>query len=142
MVRAAQILHKHVFLSVNNPRTPMSETQTRVQQLCGGVDCESVTGMVLAGSERWLCLIEGATEQVLDLSAALERQERPRQWHLLMTNSNARARMFPQHRLGWRNGCTPLEMAAFLSDLRRGPSRNQIWHVPLDAIFELLEPVE
>jgi hypothetical protein len=142
MVRSAQILHKHVFLSVNNPRTPMPDTQTRVQQLCAGVGRESVTGMVLAGSERWLCLLEGSAEQVQELSAGIERLERPSQWHLLMTNANARGRMFPQHRLGWRNGCTPLEMAAFLSDLRRSPSRSQLWHIPLDTIFGLLEPVE
>jgi Sensors of blue-light using FAD len=142
MVRPAQILHKSVFLSVNNPRTPMADTQAGVQQLCASAEARSVTGMVLAGCDRWLCFLEGHAAEVAALSAAIAQHERPRQWHVLMSNPQTKVRMFPQHRIGWRNDCTPLEMAAFLSDLRRSTSRSQIWHIPLDSIFELLEPSE
>lgn len=142
MVRSAQILQKSVFLSVNNPRTPMADTQARMQALCASAPMYSVTGMVLAGSERWLCCLEGDAAQVEQIVAAVERLERPRQWHLLMTNNHAKVRMFPQHRLGWRNGCSPLEMAAFLSDLSRSPLRGLVWHIPLDNIFAMLEPAE
>lgn len=142
MVRAAPIIQKSVFLSVNNPRTPMAETQSRVLAVRAGANADSISGMVLAGSERWLCCLEGEAAQVQSIIAMLEQQERPRQWHLLMTNSHVKTRMFPQHRLGWRNGCTPLEMAAFLSDLNRSASRTQIWHIPLHDIFALLEPAQ
>ena len=142
MVRTAQSLQKTVFLSVNNPLTPMADTQAWVQQMCAQVHASSVTGMVLAGAERWLCLMEGEAEQVGAMLAMMQRHARPRQWHVLMSDQRARARMFPQHRMGWRNACTPLEMAAFLSDLRRHPGRTQAWHFSLNDIFAMLEPVE
>jgi Sensors of blue-light using FAD len=142
MVRSAQILYKSVFLSVNNPRTPMSDTQDRVQRLCTSPGTDSVTGMVLAGRERWLCYFEGDALEITAMTAAIEQHERPRQWHMLMTDVHAKERMFPHRRIGWRNDCTPLEMAAFLSDLQRNPSNSQVWQVPISHIFELLEPVE
>jgi Sensors of blue-light using FAD len=142
MVRSAQILYKSVFLSVNNPRTSMADTQDRVQQLCTSPGTDSVTGMVLAGRERWLCYLEGDALGINAINAAIERHDRPRQWHKLMSDGHAKGRMFPQHRIGWRNDCSPLEMAAFLSDLQRTPSPSQVWHVPINHICELLEPVE
>jgi Sensors of blue-light using FAD len=142
MVRSAQILYKCVFLSVNNPRTPMADTQDRVEQLCTSAGAGSVTGMVLAGRERWLGFLEGDALEVNAVVAAIERHERPRRWYKLMTDGDAKGRMFPQHRIGWRNDCSPLEMAAFVSDLQRNPSQSQVWQIPLIHIFELLEPLE
>jgi hypothetical protein len=142
MVRSAQILYKSVFLSVNNPRTPMPETQDRVQRLCTSPGTDNVTGMVLAGRERWLCYLEGDALEIAAITAAVERHEKPRQWHMLMTDVQAKGRMFPNQRIGWRNDCAFLEMAAFLSDLQRNPTRSQIWQTPIPDIFELLEPME
>jgi Sensors of blue-light using FAD len=140
MVRSAQTIYKTAFLSVNNPRTPMADTQAWVLQWVARACLNGVTGMVLAGPDRWLCLLEGSEAQVTTLAAAIERHERPKQWHLLMTDSRAKVRMFPQHRLGWHSQATPLEMAAFLGDLRRNPARSQTWHATIDEVLPLLEP--
>ena len=142
MVRTAQTIYKTAFLSVNNPRTPMADTQAWVLQWVARAGSSSVTGMVLAGPDRWLCLLEGLEAQVTVLTAAIESHERPKHWHVLMTDSRAKARMFPQHRLGWIGLATPLEMAAFLGDLRRNTARSQIWHATVDEILPLLEPKE
>ena len=135
-------LYKTVFLSVNNSLTPMSDTQARVLEWAGRSAASSITGMALAGHDRWLCLLEGDQPQVSALVNVIKRHERSRPWTLLMTEPRAKLRMFPQHRLGWQNHATPLEMAAFLSDLRRLPSRSQVWHASHHETAALLEPVE
>jgi Sensors of blue-light using FAD len=142
MVRNAEVIYTCVFLCISNPRTSMTETQTRAQQLRNGASTDSVTGMVLAAKERWLCYLEGNATQVKDFAIALERIEQPRHWHLLMHNSQSKQRSFPQHALGWRNASTPLEMAAFICDLKRNTSHDQIWHVPFEQIVQLFEPSE
>jgi hypothetical protein len=142
MVRSAQLIQKTVFLSVNNPLNPMEEIQDWVEKLCARLAAHSVTGMVLAGSDRWLCLLEGEAVHVEAIVQSIQRHIRPREWHVLMTDERARVRMFPQHRVGWRSNCSPLEMAAFLSDLRRQTSRTQLWHVKVNDVSALLEPVE
>jgi hypothetical protein len=142
MVRSAQTIYKTAFLSVNNPRTPMADTLAWVLQRVARNCSSSVTGIALAGQDRWLCLLEGSEAQVSTLAVEIERQERPKQWHVLMTDSRAKARMFPQHRLGWHSQATPLEMSAFLGDLRRNTARSQIWHASIDEILPLLEPKE
>jgi hypothetical protein len=142
MVRSAQLIQKTVFLSVNNPLTPMAETHTEVAQLMERVDLRGVTGVVLAGLERWLCMLEGEHAQVQTATALLEGHLRPKQWHVLMSDSRAKLRMFPGSNLHWRSRCSHLEMAVFLSDLRRVPSRSQHWHVGVDQTLRLLEPAE
>lgn len=142
MVRPAQPIYKTAFLSINNPLTPMADTQAWALQWVGRAVCGSVTGMVLAGQDRWLCLLEGSDVQVSALANAMQRRERPKQWLLLMTDPRAKMRMFPQHRLCWRDGATPLEMAAFLGDLRRHTARSQVWHADVNTVLPLLEPAE
>lgn len=140
MVRTAQTLHNAVFLSVNNPLTQGADTQSWMQQLLDHAQASSVSAMVLAGPDRWLCLIEGPVAQVSQITAAMQRHLRPREWYVLSTNEHAGERMYPQHRMGWRSDATPLEMAAFLSDIGRYASRTQTWHISLRDAFELLEP--
>jgi hypothetical protein len=113
MVRTAQLIQKTVFLSVNNPLTPMAETHTEVAQLMERVDLRGVTGVVLAGLERWLCMLEGEHAQVQTATALLEGHLRPKQWHVLMSDSRAKLRMFPGSNLHWRSRCSHLEMAVF-----------------------------
>ncbi len=120
----------------------MADSQAWVYQMCARAGASSVTGMVLAAQDRWLCMLEGQLAQVEALAAAIERRERSRQWVVLMTNPRARERMFPQHHVGWRNGATPLEMTAFLSDLRRHSSRSQIWHISVEDAAPLFESDE
>jgi Sensors of blue-light using FAD len=140
MVRPAQLIQKTVFLSVTNPLTQMTDTQAWVQQACAREGASSLTGMVLAGSDRWLCLLEGEQLQVDAMTRAIQLHVRPREWHVLMTDSRAKTRLFPQQRVGWRPDCTLLEMAAFLSDLRRYTSRSQLWHINDHQVAALLEP--
>ncbi len=140
MVRSAQLIQKTVFLSVNNPLTPMSDIQSWVEAMCGLDTASSVTGMVMAGSDRWICLFEGQESQVEGITQAIRQHVRPRQWHVLMTDARARVRMFPDSAVGWRNGCNLLEMSAFLSDLRRHTSPTQQWHTDANAVSALLEP--
>jgi hypothetical protein len=140
MVRSAQLIQKTVFLSVNNPLTPMSEIQTWVEALCALDTANSITGVAMAGSDRWVCLLEGLEPQVEAITQAIRLHLHPRQWHVLMTDARARVRMFPGRAVGWRNGCNMLEMSAFLGDLRRHTSRTQHWHTDANALFALLEP--
>lgn len=140
MVRSAQLIQKTVFLSVNNPLTPMSDIQTWVEAMCALDTASSITGIVMAGSDRWICLFEGLESEVEAITQAIRLHLRPRQWHVLMTDARARVRMFPNRAVGWRNGCNLLEMAAFLSDLRRHTSRTQQWHTDANAVSVLLEP--
>lgn len=140
MVRSAQLIQKTVFLSVNNPLTPMSDIQTWVEAMCALDTASSITGIVMAGSDRWICLFEGLESEVEAITQAIRLHLRPRQWHVLMTDARARVRMFPNRAVGWRNGCNLLEMAAFLSDLRRHTSRTQHWHTDAHAVSVLLEP--
>jgi Sensors of blue-light using FAD len=140
MVRSAQLIQKTVFLSVNNPLTAMSDIQTWVEAMCALDTANSITGIVMAGSDRWICLFEGSEPQVEAITQAIRLHVRPRQWQVLMTDARARARMFPNSAVGWRNGCNLLEMAAFLSDLRRHTSRTQHWHTDVKALSALLEP--
>lgn len=142
MVRTAQSIYKTAFLSINNPLTPMADTQAWALQWVARAACSSVTGMVLAGQDRWLCLLEGSDTEIRALVNAVERRERPKQWLVLMTDTRAKSRMFPQHRLGWGSGATPLEMAAFLGDLRRNTARSQVWHADVHTVLPLLEPAE
>lgn len=142
MAKAAPLIHKTVFLSVNNPLNQMADSQAWVRQLSVRVGASSVTGMALAGHDRWLCMLEGELAQVEAMAAAIERRERPKQWTVLMTNPRTRERMFPQHRIGWSDGATPLEMTAFLSDLRRHSSRSQIWHISVEDAASLFESDE
>jgi Sensors of blue-light using FAD len=139
MVRSAQLIQKTVFLSVNNPLTPMSDIQTWVAAMCALDTANGITGIVMAGSDRWICLFEGPEPQVEAITQAIRLQLRPRQWHVLMTDARARLRMFPNRTVGWRNGCNLLEMAAFLSDLRRNTSRTQYWHTDANTLWALLE---
>ncbi len=139
MTKAAQLIHKTVFLSVNNPLNQMADSQAWVRQLCARAGASSVTGMALAAHDRWLCMLEGELAQVVALEAAIKRRERPKHWVVLMTNPRARERMFPQHRVGWSNDATPLEMVAFLSDLRRHSSRSQVWHISVEDAAPLCE---
>ncbi len=140
MVRSAQLIQKTVFLSVNNPLMPMSDIQQWVEGMCVLESVNSITGIVLAGADRWVCLLEGEENQVEAMTQAMRLHLRPRQWHLLMTDARARVRMFPQRRVGWRNDCNLLEMSAFLSDLRRHTSRTQLWHIDANALSAVLEP--
>ncbi len=140
MVRSAQLIQKTVFLSVNNPLTPMSDIQAWVEAMCALDTASSITGIVMAGSDRWICLFEGVEPEVEAITQAIRLHLRPRQWHVLMTDARARVRMFPNRAVGWRNGCNLLEMAAFLSDLRRHTSRTQHWHTNASAVSILLEP--
>ncbi len=59
-----------------------------------------------------------------------------------MGDSRARSRMFVQKPLAWRSGCSLLEMAVFLNDLRRYSSRTQAWHVDARSALALLEPAD
>jgi Sensors of blue-light using FAD len=140
MARAAQLIQKTVFLSVNNPLTPMSDIKTWVEAMCALDTANSITGIVMAGSDRWICLFEGLEPQVEAITQAIRLHLRPRQWHVLMTDARARVRMFPNSAVGWRNDCNMLEMAAFLSDLRRHTSRTQHWHTDANTLSALLEP--
>jgi Sensors of blue-light using FAD len=140
MVRLAQLLQTTVFLSVDNPLTQMADTQAWMQGLAAQAGSSSVTGMVLAGSDRWLCLLEGEPAHVESMALTIERHVRPRAWHILMTDAQATVRFFPQHRIGWRADSTLLEMAAFLGDLRRAASSSQVWHTSTHAVAALLEP--
>jgi hypothetical protein len=142
MVRPAQPIHKTVFVSVNNPLTPMAETQLWVQQVLLAAPAPGVTGIVLAGTDRWLCLLEGDATQLTAMTRGIERQQRPRQWQVLMSDSRARSRMFVQQPVVWRSGCSLLEMAVFLNDLRRYSSRTQVWHVDAHSALALLEPAD
>lgn len=140
MARPAQLIQKTVFLSVNNPLTPMSDIQTWMEAMCALGTANSITGVVMAGSDRWICLLEGLEPQLEAITQAIRLHLRPRQWHVLMTDARARVRMFPHGAVGWRNGCNMLEMSAFLSDLRRHVSRTQLWHTDANALLALLEP--
>ncbi len=141
MVRStAHLIQKTVFLSVNNPRTPMAEAQLLVQGLIDSLGAADVSGIVLAGTERWLCLIEGPAAQVEEVTSAIELKLRPKEWHVLMTDARARARMFPDLRIGWRSGCSHLEMVALVSDLRRHGTRTQLWFFDANETLHLLEP--
>jgi Sensors of blue-light using FAD len=140
MVRLAQLLQTTVFLSVDSPLTQMADTQAWMQGIATQAGTHSVTGMVLASSDRWLCLLEGEPAHVDALALTIQRHIRPRAWHLLMTDTHATTRFFPQHRIGWRADSTLLEMAAFLGDLRRAASTSQIWHTSAHAVAALLEP--
>lgn len=139
MVRTAQLIYKTVFLSVNNPRTHMPDTQMWVEQWVAHTRASSVTGLAMAAADRWLCLLEGEMAQVQALLAAIERHERPKLWMLLMYEAHAKCRVFPQHRLNWRNDATPLEMGLFLSDVRRHASHTQVWHTSVEDTLPLLE---
>lgn len=140
MVRPALLIQRTVFLSVNNPLMNMADTQAWVQQLSARATASSVTGVVLAGCDRWACLLEGEHTQVELMVQAVQRYIRPKQWHVVMTDDRAKVRLFPHHRVVWRADCTMLEMAFFLSDLRRNTSRSQIWHLNTHALAALLEP--
>lgn len=140
MVRFAQLLQTTVFLSVDNPLTQMADTQAWMQEMAAQAGTSKVTGMVLAGSDRWLCLLEGEPAHVEALALTIQRHVRPRAWHVLMTDVQAPIRYFPQHRIGWRADSTLLEMAAFLGDLRRAASPSQVWHTSAHAVAALLEP--
>ncbi len=140
MVRSAQLIYKTVFLSVNNPRTPMADIQAWVESTCALDTASTITGLVLAGSDRWICLFEGLEPQVLAITQAMRLHLHPRQWHVLMTDARVRVRMFPQRPVGWRHGCNLLEMAAFLNDQRRQTSRTQHWYTDTNALSALLEP--
>jgi hypothetical protein len=139
MVRTAELIYKTAFLSVSNPLTPMLDTQAWVEQWAARTSASSVTGMVIAATDRWLCLLEGEVMQVKALLAAIERHERPKLWMVLMHEPRAKSRVFPQHRLGWRNDATPLEMGFFLSDIRRHASRSQVWHTSVEDALPLVE---
>ena len=142
MARPAQLIQKTVFLSVDNSLTQMSDTQAWVLRMSAQAGSSSITGMVLAGSDRWLCLLEGEEHQIESLTQDMRRHLRPKEWHVLMTDARAKARWFPQYRMGWRTNCSLLEMASFLSDLRRFTSRSQLWHITAHAVAALLEPMD
>jgi Sensors of blue-light using FAD len=138
-VRNAQLIYKTVFLSVNNPRTHMPDTQTWVEQCVARTSASSVTGLAMSAADRWLCLLEGEMAQVQALLTAIEQHERPKLWMVLMHEPRAKTRVFPQHRLSWRNDATPLEMGFFLSDVRRHASRAQVWHTSVEDALPLVE---
>jgi Sensors of blue-light using FAD len=140
MVRPALLIQRTVFLSVNNPLMNMADTQAWVQQLSARATASSVTGMVLAGCDRWLCLLEGEPIQVELMVQAMRRHIRPKAWHVVMTDARAKVRLFPHYPVVWRADGTMLEMACFLSDLRHGKSRSQMWHLDAHALTALLEP--
>ncbi len=117
----------------------MLDTQTWVEQSVARASASQVTGMAMAAADRWLCLLEGDAAQVQALLAAIERHERPKVWSVLMYEAHAKIRVFPQHRLCWRNDATPLEMMFFLSDVRRHASRSQVWHTSVEDALPLLE---
>ncbi len=139
MVRIAPLIYKTVFLSVNNPLTPMLDTQTWMEQWTARASANRVTGMAMAAADRWLCLLEGEAAQIKTLLSAIERHERPKLWMVLMHDPRAKTRVFPRHRLGWRNDATPLEMGFFLSDVRRHASRAQVWHTSVEDALPLVE---
>lgn len=140
MVRAPQPIHASVFLSVNNLLTSAADIYAWTQQTAQRSHASSITGMAVAGHDRWLCLLEGDHAQVQALLGSIQTHGRPRAWHVLMSNKHARQRLFPHHRLGWHADATPLQMAAFLSDMRRHSSASQVWHTNVEDALPWLEP--
>jgi Sensors of blue-light using FAD len=140
MVRPALLIQRTVFLSVNNPLANMADIQDWVQEFAARATASSVSGMVLAGGDRWLCLLEGESTQIESMAQAIRRHIRPKEWHGVMTDTRAKVRCFAHHGVVWRGDCSMLEMAFFLSDLRRYTSRSQIWHITAHALTALLEP--
>jgi Sensors of blue-light using FAD len=140
MVRATQQIHASVFLSVNNLLTSAADIHAWTQQTALRSHASNITGMAVAGHDRWLCLLEGDQAQVEALLGSIQTHGRPRTWQVLMSNKHARQRLFPQRRLGWQADATPLQMAAFLSDLRRHSSASQVWHTSVEDALPWLEP--
>ncbi len=142
MARVAQFIQKTVFLCVNNPRTSMPETRIKVQELLERPDLSEVTSRVLAGAERWLCVLEGPANVVAAAMVALEGRLQPKQWQLLVSDLQARQRIFTHPSFEWRDRCSYLEMVSFLSDMRRAPLRSKVWRADLDESLLLLEPLD
>ena len=138
-VPPAESIHRIVFISVSNPLSCMADTAAQVQEertrVAGGV-----TGMAVAGHDRWVCILEGAFDQVEALHAGIINITRPKALHLLLADPRNKQRVFPHHQIGWRFDAALLEMAAFVSDLHRYSRRASLWKMPLAAITPLLEP--
>ncbi len=142
MARVAQFIQKTVFLCVNNPRISMPETRIKVQELLERSDLSEVTSRVLAGTERWLCILEGPANTVAVATAALNTRLQPKQWQVLVSDARALQRIFAQPSFEWRDSCSYLEMVSFLSDMRRAPLRSKVWLAELNESLILLEPAD
>ena len=138
MARPALRIHRIVFISISNPLSSMADTARLVQDELERV-AAGVSGMAIACSDRWVCMLEGDCAEVKCLLAGIVNITRPRTLHLLLTEPRAKQLIFPQHRMGWRFDAPLLEMAAFVSDLHRY-SRASLWALPLSQITALLEP--
>ncbi len=139
MARSAELIHRIVFVSVNNPRTPMPDTASIVQEEHARVTGH-VSGMAIAGSERWLCMLEGRVQAVEQLHAGIIHRTRPKALHLLMTDDRAKQLLFPTEKIGWRFNAPLLEMASFVNDLHRGSRKASLWSMSLFDITSLLDP--
>ena len=117
----------------------MADTAAQVQEELARV-AGGVSGMALAGHDRWVCLLEGALNQVEALQTGIINITRPKALHLLQVDPRNKQRTFPHQQIGWRFDASVLEMAAFVSDLHRYSRRASLWTMPLAAITPLLEP--
>jgi hypothetical protein len=139
MARTLLSIYKTVVFAVHPSTGNPVHAQQAVQDWCTRHAAHSLSGVVLAGPDRWLALLEGDAGEVQALLAQLAAQL-DLEPVVLMRDPQAKQRSFGHWPIAWREGCNALEMAVFLGDLRRYSSRSQIWHVPVNALPELLEP--
>ncbi len=139
MAKPVPLIHRTVFICICNPLTSMADTARQVQEELERV-AVGVSGMAMACSDRWVCMLEGSFSEVEFLFAGIANITRPKAMHLLMADSRAKPLLFPQHRIGWRLSATFLEMAAFVNDLHHNNRHASHWSMSLSDITALLEP--
>jgi hypothetical protein len=139
MSRAVPVICRQVLLGRSRALSSARDIAQWFATQVSVPDMTRIGGMVMLDNERWLCFIEGPAESVEQLVKQIESQLKPRFLHILMTDRRARGRLFGQLDLGWRHDCTPLEMVAFIADIKRHGTKSQEWHLSMDECVNLLD---
>lgn len=139
MSRAIPVICRQVLFGRSRAISSARDVEQWFAQQITFPEMTCIGGLVMLDNERWLCLIEGPGDAVTHLVKDIESQLKPRVLQVLMTDRRARTRLFGHQHLVLRHHCTPLEMAAFLADIRHHGGKGQLWHIDTDTCLRLLD---
>jgi hypothetical protein len=129
------------FSTLNRLLAPADDERDMLSKIVAAAQ-DKITGIAMVTQGRLACLLEGPADEMAPVWARVERSRFLRQPQLLMQDTKAKARLYPQHLMAWHPCASGLEIAAFVSDVRRQSSRNALWLASPQRVAQLLEPDE
>jgi hypothetical protein len=140
VVQRVNSIHQVVFASALNRLHSVAEIERGLLAKIPKLAQPKITCVVMACGDRLAAMLEGASEDIVPLWADIQRSRFLRRTQLLMQDSKAKAALYPQHKFMWRNCDATLEIACFVSDMRRHCARTALWLADPCQVAQLLEP--